>query len=433
MQKNVDTPNTLGKDLLQVQLLRFSFLNLLLVSLAGLMLRSYAVFDFLPLNYKKLLHAHSHFAFGGWAMPVLVWMIMNYFPEVTKKISYHHLRNIVIMILFSAYGMLLSFPWEGYGAVSIAFSTLSIIAGFYLSIVLWKPSAGLNHKTSIKFLRAGLFYFALSAIGPFATGPLVAMGKEGTDLYFNAIYFYLHFQYNGWFTFVILAVLYSILEQKGRKPNGTKTFFLFNVSCIPAYFLSTLWSHPGTQFYFIGGVAALLQLTGLFFLFKDLRNFKAVGFGSRLMRISLFAFAIKNVLQFISSWPYIASLAYDNRNFIIAYLHLVLLGFVSLFAFAAVLLKEKELLNTKLKIAMHFFLFSFVTTEFLLVAQATTALFNFYIPSYPAILFLLSCFFPLSILLINVSLIHYFKKIKTIFIVQRSDSEKIKSPEYVKG
>ena len=119
---------SLNKDSLQRVLLAVSIVNLLLVSLLGLVLRSVPVFGGLPLPYDNFLHAHSHFAFGGWATPAIVWMVMFYFPEVKANVSYSHWRNIIVLMFVSAYGMLLSFPFQGYGTVSIIFSTLSLIA-----------------------------------------------------------------------------------------------------------------------------------------------------------------------------------------------------------------------------------------------------------------------------------------------------------------
>src|SRR5215208_5880092 len=92
---------------LQQQLLRFSIFNLFLVALLGIILRGCS-FISLPFDYKNLLHGHSHFAFGGWVMPILVWMIVQYFPELVNRIAFSHWRNIILMILLSAYGMLVS-------------------------------------------------------------------------------------------------------------------------------------------------------------------------------------------------------------------------------------------------------------------------------------------------------------------------------------
>lgn len=386
-------------DALKRSLLQFSLFNFFLVATLGLYIRGFSLINSATLNYKYLLHGHSHFAFGGWVMPILVWMILHYFPSISLRISFVHWRNIVILLLFSSYGMLASFPFEGYGLISIIFSTLSVGAGFYLAIVLFRASKEERQRTSVRFLRAGLLYLSLSAIGPFATGPLIAMGKQGSPIYFDAIYFYLHFQYNGWFTFCVLAVLYSMIEKISVPENGNKVFSLFNLSCLPAYFLSTLWNHPGVIFYWIGGLAACMQVISVFYLIKDYRQLTIKHYFVRyILMLTIIAFALKNVLQLLSAIPLIADLAYQTRNYIIAYLHLVLLGFVSLFAIVSVILAYKDLMNTSFKTLLIIFFIAFVLTECLLLLQASGPLFNFYMPAFPIVIFYASCLFPISIL-----------------------------------
>lgn len=377
-------------------LLQFAFGNLFLVAVLGLLLRS-SPFLPLPFTYENMLHGHSHFAFGGWAMSILIWMIIQYFPSIAQKISFSHWRNIIFLNLFSAYGMLASFPFEGYGVVSIIFSTLSVVAGYYLAIILWKASKKEEQNTGVRFLRAGLFYLALSAIGPFATGPLIAMGKQGSPIYFDTIYFYLHFQYNGWFAFTVLAVLYQIIERKGISKNGKKVATLFIISCLPAYFLSTLWNHPTAAFYVIGGIAALLQLISVFYLVKDFTQLKNEhSFLKIVMQLALLAFTVKNILQLLSAFPFFADMAYANRNFIIAYLHLALLGFVSLLAIVFVVNENQKILNVPFKRALFIFIVAFVLTELLLVLQACGSILNFLIPKFSMLLFVTTGMLPVS-------------------------------------
>ena len=179
-------------QLLKKQVLHFSFFNFFLVALSGLFLRSYPFLSAPFFDFRNMVHGHSHFAFGGWVMPILIWMILQYFPVLAAKVAWHHWRNIAIITLVSAFGMLASFPFQGYALVSICFSTLSIIGSFYLAIVLIKAMRGEENKTSLRFLRAGLIYGALSAIGPFATGPLIAKGMSGTPLFLIPfIYFFI--------------------------------------------------------------------------------------------------------------------------------------------------------------------------------------------------------------------------------------------------
>ncbi len=385
-----------GLQSLYNTLTSFSFFNLLLVALIGLLMRSFPFLSSFPLEYKNILHGHSHFAFGGWIMLVLLALFLRSFPQIAEKVRYRHWRNIAFLMLASAYGMLLSFPVQGYKAVSIFFSTASIAAGYYMAFVLWKAMRGMEVKTAHRFIKWGLIYFAISAVGPFATGPLIAMGKQGTPLYFDAIYFYLHFQYNGFFTFFILAFLYRLLQQKGSVQYSHKVFTFFNLACVPTYALSVLWNQPSILFNVVGGAGAFLQVVGFVYLVKDIKSVSwSRNWICHLLLFSFIAFAAKIILQLFSALPSVALMAYHYRNFVIAYLHLVLLGFISAFFFARVFAFFKDV--KAVKRGLSFFIFSFLTTESLLVANA----FSLVIPYYTQLLLVFSCFFPIGILWIN--------------------------------
>ncbi|HEX2534094.1 MAG TPA: hypothetical protein VHK69_10185, partial [Chitinophagaceae bacterium] len=172
------------------RLLGLAFFNLFIVSLLGVLLRAFPFLEGLPFQYKNLLHGHSHLAFGGWVLPALAGAILLYFREA-QSVALRHWNILTVLLAVSAWGMLLTFPLQGYKAGSIFFSTLSVAAGFYQAVLLWKPLGRNRSAASACWLRAGLAYGVLSAMGPFATGPLIALGQAGSPLYYNAIYFYL--------------------------------------------------------------------------------------------------------------------------------------------------------------------------------------------------------------------------------------------------
>jgi len=270
--------------------------------------------------------------------------------------------------------------------------------------VIWKATMSDRKTVSVKFLRAACFYLVLSSIGPFATGPLIAMGKAGTPLYFNSIYFYLHFQYNGWFSFVILAVLASLLERRNNAVNTNKVFLLMNIACAPSFFLSILWTQPSLVYNIIGGVSAVLQLAAAFYLLNDLRKIRTeFSFAGKLLTIAMLAWILKLILQTFSAFPSIAHLAFENRNYIIAYLHLVLLGFISLAGLSLILHQTERGPAPQMKFAILGFMFSLVTTELLLIIEPTARLYGFYMRLFPQLMFFFSCFFPLAIFMMTTS------------------------------
>jgi hypothetical protein len=393
-------------EILQGTLLKYSFLNLLLVAILGLVLRAFPLFPSFPLTYKNILHGHSHFAFGGWVMPILYVLVLKNFKALRESVAFRHWRNIAILMLASAYGMLFAFPMQGYKAASIAFSTLSLISGSYWAIVSWRASRQLKITVAQQFLNAGLFYHMLSALGPFATGPLIAMGKAGTPLYFDAVYFFLHFQYNGFFTFTVLALIYKTLERHNLHANkGRLVFYLLHLSCVPAYFLSVLWHKPLLVFNVAGGLAAGLQVTAVFYFMKDAAFFscksKMVRF---LFRLALFAWVLKNMLQLFSAFPAIAAIGYMYRNFVIAYLHLVLLGFISMFAWVMVFHLFSLQISKAMRIGVVFFLLAFFITELLLAVSAAADLLGCNLPHLATCLFLFSCLFPIGVLILLIEI-----------------------------
>lgn len=397
IKSNEHLNNDQRLDLLVKQLMIISFFNLFLVACLGLLLRMLPFMNGFPLLFKNILHGHSHFAFGGWLMPVILALLIRYFPELRNYISFNHWRNISIIFLVSAYGMLFTFPFTGYALFSVVFSSISILGGFYLSVMSWKAITASPKKISLLFLSWAFVYFVISSIGPFTTGPLIVMGYKGEPIYFNAIYFYLHFQYNGWFAFIVLALFYRMLESKKIRTNGKNVLFLLNITTLPAFFLSVLWMKPSWIFYVIGGIGAGIQLVSIFWLMKDLKkiNWKWKGV-EKLFILAMSIFILKMILQFFSAFPLVAEIAFTYRNFIISYLHLVLLGSISLFLMGVVLKSQELLLAGKLKTGMKLFFFSFITTELILLSQATLAWLGIVLPNYQEGLFFFSVFFPVG-------------------------------------
>jgi hypothetical protein len=307
--------------------------------------------------------------------------------------------------------MFITFPFQGYAPASIFFSTVSVLAGVYLAIVIWKACRGFQQKTSLLLLQAGLFYLVISSIGPFATGPLAAMGKAGSPIYYNAIYFYLHFQYNGFFSFVIFAVLAAILERKGLMEHGKQFFVLSNFACVLTFFLSVLWNRPHNIFYILGGTGAIFQLVAISYLLKDFTRMQmSKTLVHVVLKLAMLALVIKVGLQVFSALPVVADMAFATRNFIVAYLHLVLLGFITFFSFAYILLKYKHLTGGSFRLPIVMFICTFFLTQLLLVVQAILGLWMIQIPHFSYLIFVFSIPFPVSALLLFVRLSNDFQK-----------------------
>lgn len=314
-------------------------LNLLIVSIFGVLLRYKGAFYMPFFNYQYLLNAHSHFAFSGWVTTALFTGLVYILHRSGMRIAPSY-RWMFRLNQVSSFGMLVSFTWEGYAAVSIFFSTLSILFSYWFTFRYWRDLRSVAApRPVIVCIRLALLFLVLSSSGPYLLGYSMSHGIGNRAFYYNAIYLYLHFQYNGWFSFAVLALFFWTASAHGWGfPRRAASWFvgLMGMACIPAYCLSLLWTEPPTWVWLTAFLAASAQVAALIILVRTIWKGRS---GWRAMprwtqtvwSLSLIAFSIKIVLQLFSVIPSIGHLAFGFRPVIIAYLHLVLLGFISLF------------------------------------------------------------------------------------------------------
>lgn len=235
--------------------------------------------------------------------------------------------------------MLVTFVWQGYAAYSITFSTMHIFCSYVFIFFMFKDFyRRKDDSLSIKFIYAGLFFLFLSSLGPWGLVAVVTKGLAGTDLYKQVIYFYLHFQYNGWFIFTIIGLWLKFYETRGAMFNIRTSNAAFNLlfwSNIGAFALSLLGFKIPVYVTVIAVVSAFVQLIGLRYLYKllytnEVKVFHpAKGLPLVLFRFSFLMLFIKYIMQLISSLPEIGNAAYISRDVAIGFLHLVMLGIMS--------------------------------------------------------------------------------------------------------
>ena len=121
--------------------------NLLIVALLGCIMRYKIAFSLPFINQRNLLNAHSHFAFAGWITQAIMTFIAVYIAEHSPSFSIKKYNCLLFANLLTAYGMLFSFPFEGYATISIIFSTLSIFASYAFAIIVWYDLNKITVKT----------------------------------------------------------------------------------------------------------------------------------------------------------------------------------------------------------------------------------------------------------------------------------------------
>lgn len=361
--------------------LKFSFLNLALIALIGMIMRYKIAFSFPFLDQKHLMQGHSHFAFAGWVTHTLMALMVHAIAKTNKDFNYRKYTMLLYANLITAYGMLVSFPVSGYGFLSIVFSTLSIFVSYAFAIVCWKDIKRANFPVSYLPFRAALVFNAISSLGPFALAFMMATRNTHQGLYLASVYYFLHFQYNGWFFFAILGLVFSKVEHFVLlRAKLLRIFRYFMWACVPAYFLSALWLPIPAWLYWLVVAAAFLQLIAWILLVKLARSHKQQLLqvfplpGRGILLLAVLAVSIKFLLQLGSTIPSLSQLAFGFRPIVIGYLHLVLLGVVSIFLIGYVISFRLVHVDKRLLAAAHVFIVGVVLNELLLLVQGVASL-----------------------------------------------------------
>ncbi|MBE7172915.1 MAG: hypothetical protein INR73_20225 [Williamsia sp.] len=246
---------------------RLALFNLVVLAFLGSVLRYKINFPLEIIQQENLLHAHSHFAFNGWVGFLLQVLILGEFSEGYKKAALFWDRFFLAGTLLN-YAMAASFLWTGYSPLSIACSTGALWLTYVFSRKIYASLPPKRpQQVSIYFIKAALFFLLLSSLGPYALAAIMVSKSSHQYLYHNALYFFLHFQYNGWFTFSVLGLLTKKLENSAAFNRKTARifFFLMAGTCIPSYLFTSLWRHRPSLVTGIIVVSAVLQTAALFF------------------------------------------------------------------------------------------------------------------------------------------------------------------------
>ncbi len=390
--------------------IRFCFFNLLLVSVLGVLMRYKISFSLPFIDQKNLLHSHSHFAFTGWVTQALLVLLVYYLQKQQLQNAFKKYQYLLWLNVICAYGMLVSFIIQGYAFFSISFSTLSIMVAFIFAVNYWKDlnritGGGSTHR----WLKASLVFNVISSLGAFSLATFMALKLVNQKLYLGSVYYFLHFQYNGWFFFACMGLfIYAAKLHKVR--GGNAIFWLMAASCIPAYLLSVLWAAINPFIYGMVVIASVVQSAGWILFVKLLLQQKTalrenfLRSSGWILKLSVIACSIKIILQQFSVIPSLSKLAFGFRPIVIGYLHLVLLGVITLFLLGYMI--SSNIVGTARASfrGIAIFVGGIFLNELLLMTQGLTAITGMLIPYLNEALLFAALVLFIGLLLFNISL-----------------------------
>lgn len=360
-----------------------SLAGLCTVGLLGLSLRSKIVFSIPFINYNHLVEAHSRFTFSGWVTLVLMTLMSTeLLPGTENKKKYNWLLAAVAI---TSWCLLIVFLWKGYNALSIAVSIVFIALTYIFGYVFTRDIMKAALSRGVRWLAvSSVACLIISSFALFIIDYIYFSNSFEAILYRDCLFTYLHFQYNGFFSLAILALLFNHVGNDisaAAKKNINSFVIVLLISLIPSLFLSYLWQDPNKLFRIIAIAGSIFVLISCIFFIRvsfSLRSsFKK---GKPLIRfliiLSLGSFVLKLFLQCFTIFPVIGNAIFGNRPIIMGFLHLVFLGFVSLFILS--FFAEKQLLDYNKKVTktgLIVFATGVLFNELLLMSQGLITMF----------------------------------------------------------
>jgi len=357
--------------------INLSIANLCIVAVLGVLMRSKIIFDLPWIDYNRLVDTHGYFAFMGWATLALITLMIHELPgALYNKRKYHFFLGAIFL---SSWATLFTTPFESCKSISEYISIVYILFTYIFSWIFIKDILKTTATKTVKLLSiSSVLCLVLSSLGVFMLAYLFSVKSLNAILYRDALFGYLHLQYNGFFTLAAFALLFNkVISNTGDKAEKNIHHFsiLLCLSTLPSMFLAFLWHNITLPFQLICIAGSILLFLSFMWFILCLplliKKFKLVIPSIRYMAISsLGAFLLKLFLQSLTIFNAVNILVFGNRPMIMGFLHLIFLGFVTLFLI--IYFTQKEILNSKssfTQFALLLFTIAVILNEALLMLQ----------------------------------------------------------------
>ncbi len=362
-----------------------AFLLFFLSVTLGLVLRLAFSHD-LPewVNFTHLRHAHVHTALLGWLFACFVLLIISVFELEWSNYYklFYGMQLAVVLLMFS-------FVASGFSNVSVILKIVHTLLSLAVVFLFLKEPKLRTKLMETRFLKASFYFYIIACISNLAIGPMVAFGFKGSALYYGAIQFYLHFLLNGFFVFCLFAIFLKKLSLNHIIFNYRYAHRLYHTlvaSTILTFALAITWSNPNDLLFMVNSFGAALQLLALYFLYRLLIQIpkKAVPqmatYVYNLLLFAIFCYFLKVIFQSVVIIPFMATVSYTIHNFVIGFLHLMMLGVFTSFALGIIGLRKPALISAW---SVNLFFIGVFLTEFLLFGQGLLILLGLgFMPKY---------------------------------------------------
>ncbi|MBS3914061.1 MAG: hypothetical protein KG003_06150 [Bacteroidetes bacterium] len=328
------------------------------------------------IEHKNLLNAHSHFAFMGWVGYMLLFYVLKItfiskgFSRNVQKYLKIYQWNVWLMVpLFLAFG----YAWPGMILLGIHIGLSIWFAIWWLKNRRTHPLAG---RIAVDMATA---FNLLSFIGTLALAVLKAYALGNAYDKQNALYVFLHYQYNGFFLLMCLGIFAIKYPKHFESRSAILGIRMYGAAVLLGIGLVWLMWHKPIWLTGLNYAVGVGILTTIFLIgpavMKTYRDIKTqLPFIVRLLwSLSLFGCILKAVLQAASAIPAVGYMVYEHRSIAIGYLHLVFLIIITFYLLGLILAYSQKVSKATVT-AVILFIIGALMNEVLLALQGLGAI-----------------------------------------------------------
>ncbi len=350
--------------------------DLLAAAIIGALLRGMFIGEIPFVRFRPWLHAHSHVAMLGW---LFIGVVVALLHDGGRGRLTRGMHRLFIGLQLAVVVMLFSFPAQGYGVVSITASTVHMVLACALLFHLWGISRAWPAQGSGRLTRWAVVLFLLSTLGVVAIGPIIATGNHGKEIYYWAVQFFLHFQFNGWLWFAAMALGARWAERQGFDLKlDHLTLALWVLSAILTYALAIAWSEPLPAVFATISIGVVLQVWAAWRTLAILRRLEHRArerfpiWGKVLVGIALLSMAMKVLVQAAVAVPEVAVIGFTLRHYVMGFIHLSTLATMTTLLLAYALMQGwLDIRRVTVRTGLGLLTAGILLSELLLFTQGT--------------------------------------------------------------
>lgn len=290
------------------------------------------------LSFTNVRHAHSHLMFFNWVTPIPMVFIAR---KIVLKapLSAGNFRNCIYTTMAVGFASYPFFLLNGYRPVSLGsaslpfsviFSGLVMVCWYWFMMIYIKNRSSARQDLSLALYDSALIMLGISSLGAWGVAAFQFSGVDNPMFSSALTHFFLTTFTEGWCILAALGIMADISGIREVSVShtwltapvllGVPLMFPFGMSA--GVLTETLWISARAGAFI---VAASLSVS-FYFLFKKMNH--------PLWLIALIFLGLKIIMQLGSSiLP--SSIWMGEHSLRVLYLHLILLGFVSLVFFTA--------------------------------------------------------------------------------------------------